>query len=200
MLAIRFASVARKHHASRPTRPSSRGIGLTERARRIQLTTARERGQHVSRLSTGPEAGMPLNTALILLAALAQMFFTFYVYLVLIRGRIAAVSAKVVKPSTYVLVEGEPSHLARRTNNLRNQFELPVLFYALVLMLVAINRVTMIDVILAWVFVAARIAHYVVHTESTNIALRPRVFAIGMTIVGLLALHALVIVLGEMLR
>jgi len=141
---------------------------------------------------------MPLNTALILLALLAQVFLTLIVYIVLVRGRFAAVRSKKLRASQYVLVEGEPSEMARMTNNLRNQFELPVLFYAVVLMLVAINRVTMIDVVLAWIFVIGRVIHHFVHTRTTDVLLRPRVFAIGMVAVSLLAIHALIIVLGEM--
>ncbi len=141
---------------------------------------------------------MPLNTALILLAVLAQMTLTFVVYFVMVRGRVAAVRAKQVRTSQYVLVEGEPPHLARVTNSVRNQFELPVLFYALVLMLVAVNRVTMLDVILAWVFVVLRVAHYFAHTRGENVVVRMRVFGFGLFVVIALAIHALVIVLGEM--
>jgi hypothetical protein len=142
---------------------------------------------------------LPLNTALILLALLAQVFLTFVVYIVMIRGRFAAVRSKKVRASKYVLVEDEPSDLARMTNNLRNQFELPVIFYGLVLALVAINRVTMLDVVLAWIFVIGRIVHHFVHTRTEDVLLRPRVFAIGMTAVVLMAIHALIIVLAEVM-
>lgn len=141
---------------------------------------------------------MPFNTALILLALLAQVFLTFVIYIVMVRGRFAAVRAKKVQASQYILVEGEPSDMARVTNNLRNQFELPVVFYALVLLLVAINHVTMLDVVLAWIFVIGRVIHHIVHTKSEDVLLRPRVFLIGFVAVILLAVHALIIVLGEM--
>jgi hypothetical protein len=163
------------------------------------LTAAPGHGQPDGREPKRLEADMPLNSSLILLAMLAQIVFTFYVYYILISGRFRAVRTKQVRASQYVLVEGEPSNLARVTNNLRNQFELPVLFYALVLMLVAINRVTLIDVVLAFAFVVARVAHHFAHTKSEDVLLRPRIFAIGFTIVGLLALHGFVIVIGEML-
>lgn len=140
---------------------------------------------------------MPLNIALILLAVLAQMFLTFVVYVVMVRGRIAAVRGKEMRTSQYVLVEGEPPQLARATNNVRNQFELPVLFYALVLMLVAINRVTMLDVILAWVFVVLRVAHYFAHTKGQDVTVRMKIFGFGLMVIVALAIHALIIVLGE---
>ncbi|WP_436640635.1 MAPEG family protein [Microbaculum sp. FT89] len=140
---------------------------------------------------------MPLNTALILLAALAQMALTFAIYIVMVRGRVSAVRANQVRASQYVLVEGEPPHLARVTNSVRSQFELPVLFYALVLMLVAINRVTMLDVVLAWAFVVLRVVHFFAHTKGQDVVVRMRVFGFGLLVVMALAAHALVILLGE---
>jgi hypothetical protein len=116
----------------------------------------------------------------------------------MVRGRIAAVKAREMQRSQYVLVENEPPHLARLTNNVRNQFELPVLFYALVLMLVAINRVTMLDVILAWIFVILRVVHFFAHTKGQNVLVRMRFFGFGLLAVMLLAIHVLLIVLGEM--
>jgi hypothetical protein len=142
---------------------------------------------------------MPVNTGLILLAFFAQMVLTFYIYSLVARGRFVALRSNAVDASQYILVEGEPPHLARLTKSLANQFELPVLFYALVLMLVAINRVTIVDVVLAWAFVAARVAHYFVHMRRDDVLLRGRVFGIGLIIVGLLALHGVVIVLAALL-
>lgn len=142
---------------------------------------------------------MPINTALILLALLAQILFTFVVYVRLVRGRFLAVRNREARARQYVLVEGETSARARMTNNLRSQFELPVLFYVLVVMLVAIDRVTILDVVLAWAFVAARIAHHVVHTGSENLMARFRIFGTGLAIVGILGIHAILIVIGAVL-
>ncbi|MEJ8572789.1 MAPEG family protein [Microbaculum marinum] len=140
---------------------------------------------------------MPLNTALIMLAMLAQMALTFIVYIVMVTGRFAAVRSREMRAAQYILVEGEPARLARVTNSLRNQFELPVIFYALVLMFVAINRVTILDVLLAWAFVAARIVHVTLHIRSDNVLLRSRIFGLGLVVVVLLALHGAVIVAAE---
>src|SRR6187402_3475663 len=53
----------------------------------------------------------------------------------------------------------EPHAVARITRNLANQFELPVIFYAVVVLLVATRTVATIDVVAAWVFVAGRVVH-----------------------------------------
>lgn len=141
---------------------------------------------------------MPHNIAWILLAALVQIALTIVVYIVLVRARIAGVKSGEVKASQYELVEGEPRKLALVTNHLRNQFELPVLFFALVAFLIAINRVTMIDVILAWAFVVLRVLHSAAALKADNVAMRMRFFGIGLLCVAALAVHLLIIVLGEM--
>ncbi len=143
---------------------------------------------------------MPLNTTLILAALLAQVILTIIVYVVLVRARYAAARRGEVKVSQYVVVRDEPDWLARITRNVANQYELPVLFYALVLMLVAINRVTMFDAIVAWAFVAVRIVHAVIHIRTSDVMLRMRVFGIGLVLVGLLAAHGVLIVLGSLGR
>lgn len=143
---------------------------------------------------------MPLNTTLILGALLAQVILTIAVYVVLVRARYAAVRRGEVRVSQFVVMRDEPDWLARITRNVANQYELPVLFYAVVLMLVAINRVTMFDVIVAWAFVAVRIVHAVVHIRTSDVMLRMRVFGLGLILVCLLAAHGVLIVLGSLAR
>ncbi|TCT04540.1 hypothetical protein EDC22_11520 [Tepidamorphus gemmatus] len=143
---------------------------------------------------------MPLNTTLILSALLAQVILTIVVYAVLVRARYAAARRGEVTVSQYVVVRDEPEYLGRITRNVANQFELPVLFYALVLMLVAVNRVTMFDVIVAWAFVAVRVVHAAVHIRTSDVMLRLRVFGVGLVLIGLLTAHGVLIVLGSLAR
>ena len=50
---------------------------------------------------------------------------------------------------------GEEAHaVARITRNLANQFELPVIFYAVVVLLVATDNVSLVDIVAAWLVVA----------------------------------------------
>jgi len=68
---------------------------------------------------------------------------------------------------------------ARISANLSNQFEAPVLFYALVAMLWAGDMVNSVYFILAWVFVAGRLWHFYVATLSSDIIRRGLVFTIN---------------------
>jgi hypothetical protein len=56
-----------------------------------------------------------------------------------------------------------PEAVERPANNLRNLFELPVLFYALCLLLTQTGWAQALDVQLAWAFVGLRALHSLVH-------------------------------------
>ena len=110
-----------------------------------------------------------------------------YVWLTVARQR--AVRSGQIESSCFVLGRDEPLEVARITRNLANQFELPLIFYAVVVLLVALGQVTLFDVIAAWVFVAGRVAHTLVQTLTNNVPLRGQVFTINFLAVVALAAH-----------
>lgn len=68
---------------------------------------------------------------------------------------------------------------ARISATLSNQFEAPVLFYAVVAMIWAADMVNAAYVALGWVFVAGRLWHIAVATLTTHIIYRGLVFLIN---------------------
>jgi hypothetical protein len=63
-----------------------------------------------------------------------------------------------------------------------NQLELPVLFYVLVGLLIELHHADLLFVVLAWLFVIARLAHAGIHVTRNVIAWRGPVFGIGAVI------------------
>ena len=63
--------------------------------------------------------------------------------------------------------------------NLSNQFEAPVLFYALVAVLWTADAVTPAQLACAWVFALGRLPHTLIHTLTGNVLLRGGVFTIN---------------------
>jgi hypothetical protein len=122
------------------------------------------------------------------------LIFGLYVWLTMARAR--AVKRGEVEYGCFVLGREEPRAVARITRNLANQFELPVLFYAIVVLLVALGRVTAIDVAAAWVFVAGRIVHTLVQTLTDDVRLRGRVFVINFLAIVVLVGHVGVLALA----
>ena len=70
---------------------------------------------------------------------------------------------------------------------------MPAIFYALVVLLVALGKVTTFDVVAAWVFVAGRVVHTLVQTLTDKVELRGNVFTINFLAVMALAGHVALI-------
>ncbi len=73
----------------------------------------------------------------------------------------------------------EPELSRRWARNLDNQFQLPMLYYALVAILIALQEASVAQIVLAWFFALGRIAHTIVQTRTDNVALRGQVFIVN---------------------
>jgi hypothetical protein len=136
----------------------------------------------------------------ILWPMLAHIAWVVLLYAWLTVARAQAVKRGEVSYSSFEFNREEPPAVARIRLNLANQFELPVIFYALVVLLIALGKVTLFDVIAAWVFVAGRVIHTLVQTLTDNVPLRGNVFMINFLAVMALAAHVALIALEESVR
>ena len=73
-------------------------------------------------------------------------------------------------------------------NNIRNQFELPVLFYVLAFALWAVHAVRWEALVAASLFVLSRIVHAWIHISSNEVPARRRAFTVGWYLLALMAL------------
>jgi hypothetical protein len=76
-----------------------------------------------------------------------------------------------------------PDEAAKRANNQRNQFELPVLFYAVAAFALILKGADLVMIVLAWAFVLTRIIHAVIHIGPNKVRWRSPAFALGLLIV-----------------
>ena len=67
----------------------------------------------------------------------------------------------------------------RVSANLSNQFKWPLFFYVVCLLLIQMGAVDAVQIALAWVFVAGRVAHSLVQILTTNVRLRGLVFTVN---------------------
>lgn len=65
-----------------------------------------------------------------------------------------------------------PDDVRKLANNYDNQFQVPMLFYAVLPLLIVTALADAVSVVLAWAFLAGRIAHSLVHTGSNNVMRR----------------------------
>jgi len=105
----------------------------------------------------------------------AMMFLTLVVWLYMYVRRIHLIRSQKLDPqdlSTAALAELSPPAVSNPSDNLKNLFEIPVLFYALALYLFVSNQVDAVYVNAAWVFVAFRALHSAVHCTLNIVMLR----------------------------
>ena len=133
---------------------------------------------------------------LLLWPVLAQIGLTFALYAWLSAARLLAVRSGEVRYACFELGREEPVRIARITRNLANQFELPVIVFACVSLLVAFDAVRMFDVWAGWIFVAGRVVHCGVQTLTDDVPLRGRVFLINAVGCAMLVGHLGLVALG----
>ncbi|RKQ71355.1 hypothetical protein DES40_0670 [Litorimonas taeanensis] len=88
---------------------------------------------------------------------------------------------------------GFPVHVVNASDNYKNQFELPVLFYVLCLFFILTETITQTIIVSAWVFVVARIVHaFVQLTKNIIFPWRFLSFLVSTLAVTFLLLHAFI--------
>ena len=86
-----------------------------------------------------------------------------------------------------------PDDAAKRADSYRNQFEIPVLFYAVVAFALLTKGADSLMIVLAWLFVISRVAHAAIHIGPNKVRWRSPAFTVGFLILAAmwikLALH-----------
>jgi hypothetical protein len=120
----------------------------------------------------------------IFLPLLLQVLLTVAVYLALSVAKSRAVEQGLVDPERRALHEDAwPESVQKINNNIRNQFEVPVLFYVLVVTLYLLDAAGLLAQALAWLFVGSRIVHAYIHTGANDVPTRRAVFMFGCVVV-----------------
>lgn len=72
-----------------------------------------------------------------------------------------------------------PARLNNPSNNLKNLFELPVVFYALCILLYVTGKVDAVYLGMAWAFFALRVVHSLVHCVFNRVSWRFATYFLG---------------------
>ena len=83
-----------------------------------------------------------------------------------------------------------PPQVSNPSDNLKNLFELPTLFYALILYLYLRGQVDALYVAGAWVFAVFRVLHSVVHCTINIVLLRFWLYCVGALALWFMVLRA----------
>jgi hypothetical protein len=118
----------------------------------------------------------------LLLPLLAQVLLTFAVWFYLYARRIPEILRKGIdvadlkdRAESHRLLPGS----AAASNNLKNLFEMPILFYVAIILSLTLLVQDSLLVQLAWGFVLARTAHSVIHCSYNNVNHRFTAYAVS---------------------
>ncbi len=70
-----------------------------------------------------------------------------------------------------------PTQPTKVSNCFNSQFQVPLLFYVLVILAWITKQADLLFVVMAWIFVILRLAHAYIHTTSNHVPTRFNVFA-----------------------
>jgi hypothetical protein len=127
-----------------------------------------------------------VNKVAILYPVFVQVLLTLSVYCLLLAARYRAIRVSGRPRGTADIALGRypwPEDAEKRAHNQRNQFELPVLFYAAAGFAMIVGAVGATMVALAWAFVVSRVVHAAIHIGPNRVRWRGPVFILGFLIV-----------------
>ncbi len=124
-----------------------------------------------------------MSITAVILPVLVQVGLTFLLLLWLGRSRVSRLRSGEVRVKDIALGERNwPTRILQIQNSYHNQFELPVLFYALVALALITRKADMLFVVMSWMFVASRLVHAAIHTTSNRLVWRFQAFTVGVLI------------------
>ena len=135
-----------------------------------------------------------MNQNAIFLPFLVLMSLTIVVWFVMYARRIPLSIRSGLHPNKLTpqeLARISPPAVSNPSDNLKNLFELPVIFYALTLYLYVVGEVDALYLALAWTFVGLRIAHSIVHCTFNTVLVRFGIYVLSALVLWAMVVRAL---------
>jgi hypothetical protein len=130
----------------------------------------------------------------------ATIFLTLIVWVYMYIRRIQFITSRKISPKDIAvpgaLAQLSPPGVSNPSDNLKNLFEIPILFYAIVLYLFIRQQVDITYLNAAWIFVGFRILHSAVHCTFNLVMLRFYLYLCSTLAVWFMAIRAATIHFG----
>jgi hypothetical protein len=136
----------------------------------------------------------------ILLPLFVEVALTFVLLFWMARSRIGAIKRKETTMAEVALGQlNWPPRVQQISNSYHSQFQLPLLFYVVVVLAILTKSADILFVVLSWAFVLSRIAHAYIHTGSNYVRHRFNAFALGvMILLAMWLIFAARIIIGSL--
>ena len=124
---------------------------------------------------------MPPYPTAIIWPMFAQVVLTATVWVCLYVARLSEMRARGIDPQSVRTTRDAAGVLedVAAADNFRNLFEVPVLFFAVGCLLAMTDRVTDLQLMLAWAFVGLRAVHSFIHVTYNRVVHRFTVYALS---------------------
>jgi hypothetical protein len=124
-----------------------------------------------------------MTVKFVLLPLFVEVALTFGLMFWMGLSRVAVVKSGQVKMADVALGQlNWPPRVQQISNSYHSQFQIPVLFYVLVVLALITRHADYLFVIMAWLFVIARLVHCYIHTTSNYVRYRFNAFLAGSVI------------------
>ena len=113
---------------------------------------------------------------------LGMMLLTLLVWIYMYTRRISLIRSRSLDPQQLTpgeLARVSPPAVSNPSDNLKNLFEMPVLFYALMLYLFVAGQVDRAYLVAAWLFVLFRALHSAVHCTINIVTVRFTIYILS---------------------
>ena len=134
-----------------------------------------------------------MESYLITYPAFALIFLTLFLY---VKNRIdaqIAYKSKDIDPLYFKTYKGKaPEYLETSRQTLKNQFELPVIFYFYILLIMNFENISILELILCWLFSISRYIHVYIRLSSNYVPYRAKVFTFGFFIICILSFDIII--------
>jgi hypothetical protein len=128
-----------------------------------------------------------MSVQAVLLPLFVEVILTFVLLFWMARLRTAAFASGAVKSRDIALREPNwPPRAMQIGNAFHNQLEVPILFYVLTILAWVTRQADLVFVIMAWIFVAARLVHAFIHTTHNRVRQRGLAYIVGVIVLALM--------------
>ena len=124
-----------------------------------------------------------MSVQMILLPVFVQVALTFALLFWMAFARRAALTRGETKVRDIALRQSAwPAKPTQISNCYDSQFQIPLLFYVVVILAWIVKQADLLFVVMAWIFVISRFVHATIHTTSNHVSTRFNAFAVGVLV------------------